>query len=181
MSNGRMIVTILTIALANVASFAFSEPNHARQITSPDHPGTPSNGPSSGSFGSIAGSGGKHEPESTTVSLDSVSSNPSRYEGKTLARRVELGGMKEANGAVALGMKDGETGTRIAADPDATFSMILTKDFAGRLDAARQAAAIVTFTVTKIPIPGHPMWVGIISRVQILGSDGSVAKTVEVN
>jgi hypothetical protein len=149
-------------------------------ITTTDPTTTKPTGDAAGSIGTIAAS--KHDPDSTAVSLDAVAANPGRYDGKTLARRVTLGNTKGTPVGVAVAARDAETGGKVNAEATpGAFALVMTKEFAGRLGAPPQTEAVVTFTVTKIPIPGQEMWLGVISRIQLLGADGSVARTVEPN
>lgn len=174
MSNrGYLAVLALTLAL-------FATPADA-QISGQGPVQTQEQGEGAGSLGTVAGSAGHREPESTSVSLDSVAGSPGRYEGKTLARRVALGAVKSVSGAVTIGARDTATNGKLGADPDSGFALVMTKDLANRLDSGRQGEAVVTFTVMKLATPGQGRWVGVISRIALLADDGSVAKTVESN
>jgi len=39
----------------------------------------------------------------------------------------------------------------------------------------------VTFTVTKLPIPGDTTWIGAVSHVDLLDESGNVTKSVDAN
>ena len=179
----RALAALAALALtASIAVAAPASSPHRGQYTTPGPSSTKPPGDSAGSFGSIAAAGAKRPPDSTSVSLDALTSNPARYEGKVLARRVTLGATKPLGAGVAIAARDAETGGRVSADAQsAAFALLMTKELAAELADLHQTDVIITFVVTKIPIPDHETWFGIVSRVEVLGADGSVGKTVEAN
>lgn len=167
-----LVAILLSVAVTTAVA--------ASQLTAPDPSTTGTAGPTAGTMETI-GKNVKSKPDSTSVSLDAVSSNPGKYENQTLARRVTLGATRPAGGAVAIVARDAETGKRIDADLANGFSLVMTKDLADRVADARKAEAVVTFLVTKVPIPGHEAWIGVIARVDLLGDDGAVVKSISAD
>ncbi len=174
----RLIVVAATIALA---SPVIPTSHASDQYTTPGHSGDGSSDSSSGTLASIADSATSRSAESSSISLNSIASSPAHYNGKTLARRVSLGGTRNSAGAIAVAAQDSETGARLGNDPDGGFTLVMTKKLANRLGSSKDSDAIVTFTVTKIPIPGRPTWIGVVTRVQLLAQNGSVSETLDAD
>lgn len=135
----------------------------------------------SGSLSSVGGASAK--AESTSVSLDAIDGAPAKYDGKTLARRVVFSSdLRRESNAFTVGVKDAETGKRIGPGlRDGGVAFVVLSGMANRLgpELGQRPTAVVTFTVAKFPLPDTNYWVAVISRVEILGADGSTAKTIE--
>jgi hypothetical protein len=177
MSTRGALLALALVALA-AAPGAAQDPG---KITAPGHDPTRGAGAPGGSIGSVVGGHGAR-PDATDVSLDAVAAAPARFDGRTLARRVSLGATKPYGDGVAIAARDEATGKRLGAEPSATaFALVMTKEFADELGATRDAAAVVTFTVTSLPIPGQTTWIGAVSHVDQLDENGNVTRSVDAN
>lgn len=148
-----------------------------------------SGGPSSGQGGGAAAGSlftlgdANKAAESSSVSVDSLARAPHEYDGKTLARRVVVTSEpQDEGGAHTIGVADAETGGRVGPGlHDNGIAFVVESSMAGKLGRKidPNQHAIVTFTVRKLPAPDHNFWVAIITKVELLGADGSVAKVLE--
>jgi len=139
--------------------------------------GTPTTDPA-GAFHPIS-NGALPSAESDQVSLDAVAGHPGNYDGKTLRRHVMLGAVKPVGSVSTVAATDSDTGARILPNPTAGFYFIVQNPVADRIRAKGKNDALITFTVTRVPIPGRESFVGAIMRIELLGPDGSVTETID--
>ena len=178
----RTVALLVACLLAAPASLAARAAQSDRDGFQQGPPSTTK--PGGAPTGSLASIGGKHGPvESSSVSLDALEGAPGKYEGKTLARRVVItSDLRQEGGAFTVGVKDAETGRRLGPGlRDGGVAFVVLPSMAGKLggELERKPEAVVTFAVSRFPVPGHDYWVAVIARVEILSADGSPAKTID--
>ena len=178
MNRSRSAAAVLAISLLFGPTAAIAQDGY--ETGSPAR--TKERGEKAGSFIKIEpGAGGV--AESTAISLDAIAGSPAKYEGKTLARKVVLTtGAREEDGAFTIGVADSATGRRVEPGlHDGGIGFFVAAAMANKMNkkAERGASALVTFTVAKLPVPGQQCWAAIVSRIDVLDSNGAVTATIE--